>query len=119
MSSSSAAPSPFFPKAAGRSISCPSATVPQMLLAVPGKGVLVHRDALRGADALARALADVTGRLAEEDALRLLSAAEELSSSTGTPRSTAARSPLAASRHDASRRHRRSRSSASRTPSWR
>ncbi len=53
------------------------ATVPQMLLAVPGLGVLVHRAALNGADALARAIADVTGRIDPAADLRLLTAAEE------------------------------------------
>lgn len=54
-----------------------SATVPQMLLAVPGKGVLIRRDVLRGGDDLARALAEVTGRIAETTPLRLLTADEE------------------------------------------
>ncbi|BCP54697.1 aldolase [Kaistia sp. 32K] len=34
-----------------------------MLIAVPGKGVLIHKEVLNGGDALARALADVTGRI--------------------------------------------------------
>ncbi|SHF13298.1 Rhamnose utilisation protein RhaD, predicted bifunctional aldolase and dehydrogenase [Kaistia soli DSM 19436] len=53
------------------------AAVPQMLLVVPGKGVLIHRDVLRGGDDLARALAEVTGRIAGNTPLRVLSADEE------------------------------------------
>lgn len=53
------------------------AAVPQMLLAVPGKGVLIHRDVLRGGDDLARALAEVTGRIPENTSLRVLSVDEE------------------------------------------
>ena len=48
-----------------------------MLLAVPGLGVLVHRAALNGADALARAIADVAGRIDAVAELRFLTAAEE------------------------------------------
>ncbi len=54
-----------------------TATIPQMLLALPGKGVLIHRAVLRGGDDLARALAEVTGRIAESEPLRVLDAAEE------------------------------------------
>ncbi len=54
------------------------ATIPQMLLAIPGKGVLIHRAVLRGGDDLARALAEVTGRLGEDQPLRVLTEAEEL-----------------------------------------
>ena len=53
------------------------ATMPPMLLAVPGKGVLIHRDVLRGGDALARALADVTGRIDADAPLRFLTVDEE------------------------------------------
>lgn len=51
--------------------------MPPMLLAVPGKGVLIHRDVLRGGDALARALAEVTGRIEPGTPLRYLTVAEE------------------------------------------
>ncbi len=54
-----------------------TATIPQMLLAVPGKGVLIHRSVLRGGDDLARALAEVTGRIDESQSLRVLVDAEE------------------------------------------
>ncbi len=54
-----------------------SAAIPQMLLAVPGRGVLIHRAVLRGGDDLARALAEVTGRLHADEPLRVLSEAEE------------------------------------------
>lgn len=53
------------------------ANVPQMLLAVPGKGVLIHREVLRGGDELARALAEVSGRVSPSEPLRLLTDAEE------------------------------------------
>ncbi|MBN9025769.1 MAG: class II aldolase, partial [Rhizobiales bacterium] len=53
------------------------AALPPMLLAVPGKGVLIHRDVLRGGDALARALAEVTGRIAADAPLRFLTIDEE------------------------------------------
>ncbi|MFI5411756.1 class II aldolase/adducin family protein [Kaistia sp. UC242_56] len=51
--------------------------LPPMLLAVPGKGVLIHREVLRGGDALARALADVTGRIEADASLRFLTVDEE------------------------------------------
>ena len=54
-----------------------TATIPQMLLAVPGKGVLIHRAVLRGGDDLARALAEVTGRIDAGMALRALTSEEE------------------------------------------
>ena len=34
-----------------------------LMLVLPGKGVLLHEAALRGADELARGLADVTARI--------------------------------------------------------
>ena len=53
------------------------AALPPMLLAVPGQGVLIHRDVLRGGDALARALAEVTGRISADAPLRFLTVDEE------------------------------------------
>jgi rhamnose utilization protein RhaD (predicted bifunctional aldolase and dehydrogenase) len=48
-----------------------------MLVAVPGKGVLIHREVLRGGDALARALADVTGRIPADAPLHFLTVEQE------------------------------------------
>jgi rhamnose utilization protein RhaD (predicted bifunctional aldolase and dehydrogenase) len=48
-----------------------------MLVAVPGKGVLIHREVLRGGDALARALADVTGRIPADAPLHFLTVDQE------------------------------------------
>jgi rhamnose utilization protein RhaD (predicted bifunctional aldolase and dehydrogenase) len=53
------------------------AELPPMLVAVPGKGVLIHKDVLRGGDALARALADVTGRIPADAPLRFLTVEQE------------------------------------------
>jgi rhamnose utilization protein RhaD (predicted bifunctional aldolase and dehydrogenase) len=47
------------------------------MLAVPGIGVLIHREAARGADELARCLAEVTARIAPDAAVRYLTAPEE------------------------------------------
>jgi rhamnose utilization protein RhaD (predicted bifunctional aldolase and dehydrogenase) len=44
---------------------------------VPGAGMLLHRAATPGARALARCLADVTCRLASDDAVDPLSPADE------------------------------------------
>jgi len=48
-----------------------------MMLVVPGAGVLIHRDALPGADELARALADVTARIDPAAAINVLTAEQE------------------------------------------
>lgn len=48
-----------------------------MLVAVPGKGVLIHKEVLRGGDALARALADVTGRIPADASLHFLTVDQE------------------------------------------
>ncbi len=50
---------------------------PPVMLVVPGKGVLLLRSALRGADELARGLADVTGRIAPGTAVRSITADQE------------------------------------------
>jgi rhamnose utilization protein RhaD (predicted bifunctional aldolase and dehydrogenase) len=49
---------------------------PPVSILFPGKGVLMRRDANAGAEALARCLADVTGRVDPKAALRYLSDAE-------------------------------------------
>lgn len=53
------------------------AALAPMLVAVPGKGVLIHKDVLRGGDALARALADVTGRIPADAPLHFLTVEQE------------------------------------------
>jgi rhamnose utilization protein RhaD (predicted bifunctional aldolase and dehydrogenase) len=50
---------------------------PPLMIAVPGKGVLLHESVLRGADELARGLAEVTARISRDARLNTLSAAEE------------------------------------------
>lgn len=49
---------------------------PSAMILFPGKGVLMRRDANAGAEALARCLADVTGRVDPQAALRYLTDAE-------------------------------------------
>jgi rhamnose utilization protein RhaD (predicted bifunctional aldolase and dehydrogenase) len=48
-----------------------------MMLVVPETGVLIHETALRGADELARALADVTGRIDPEAPINVLTGEQE------------------------------------------
>ncbi|MCR4282432.1 MAG: class II aldolase/adducin family protein [Bauldia sp.] len=50
---------------------------PPPMLVVPRRGLLLHRDALRGADELARALAEVTGRIAPGAELTCISPEQE------------------------------------------
>ena len=50
---------------------------PAPMLVLPGVGVVLHRAAAKGADALARCLADVAARIPEDAAIRTLTAAEE------------------------------------------
>ena len=50
---------------------------PPLLLALPGLGVLIHRSALGGADAMARCLADVAARIPKGAAIRTLTQEEE------------------------------------------
>jgi rhamnose utilization protein RhaD (predicted bifunctional aldolase and dehydrogenase) len=53
------------------------AEIPPMMLVVPETGVLIHETALRGADELARALADVTGRIDPEAPINVLTGEQE------------------------------------------
>jgi rhamnose utilization protein RhaD (predicted bifunctional aldolase and dehydrogenase) len=53
------------------------AGMPPMMLVVPDAGVLIHETALRGADELARALADVTGRIDPGAAINVLTGEQE------------------------------------------
>jgi rhamnose utilization protein RhaD (predicted bifunctional aldolase and dehydrogenase) len=53
------------------------ADMPPLMLVVPDAGVLIHRNALPGADELARALADVTARIDPEAPVKVLTAEEE------------------------------------------
>jgi rhamnose utilization protein RhaD (predicted bifunctional aldolase and dehydrogenase) len=53
------------------------AAEPAMMLVVPGAGVLIHESALRGADELARALADVTGRIDPDAPVNVLTREQE------------------------------------------
>src|SRR5574337_96229 len=50
---------------------------PPLFLALPGLGVLLHRSVLKGADAMARCLADVVARIPEDAAIRVLTAKDE------------------------------------------
>jgi rhamnose utilization protein RhaD (predicted bifunctional aldolase and dehydrogenase) len=50
---------------------------PPLMLALPGLGVLLHRSVSRGADAMARCLADVAARIPEGVSIRTLTAADE------------------------------------------
>ena len=50
---------------------------PPTMLVLPGKGIVLLQSALRGADELARGLADVTGRIAVDAPLQTLTAAQE------------------------------------------
>ena len=50
---------------------------PPLMLALPGLGVLLHRSVSRGADAMARCLADVAARIPEDASIRTLTAADE------------------------------------------
>ena len=50
---------------------------PPPMLVVPGRGVLFHRDARRGADELARGLAEVTARIPSGAAVNVLTRAQE------------------------------------------
>jgi rhamnose utilization protein RhaD (predicted bifunctional aldolase and dehydrogenase) len=54
-----------------------AAPAPPLLLVLPGRGVLLHPAALRGADELARGLADVTARIPPGAPIRCLTRAEE------------------------------------------
>lgn len=51
--------------------------MPPLMIAVPGRGVLLHKSVLRGADELARGLAEVSARIPSGTRLHCLSAAEE------------------------------------------
>ena len=55
----------------------PSGPDAPAILAVPGAGMLVRRDATAGARALLGALAEVTARLRSSDPIRVLTAADE------------------------------------------
>jgi len=61
------------------------------MVVVPGAGVLLHSTATSSARALARCLADVVCRLASDDPVNPLSAADEASCSIGTRRNTGSR----------------------------
>lgn len=50
---------------------------PPPMLAIPGRGVLLHRDVLRGADELSRALAEVTARIPPGVEVNCLTADQE------------------------------------------
>ena len=54
-----------------------ASSAPPLMLVLPGKGVLLHAAALRGADELARGLADVTARIPAGAPIRCLTRAEE------------------------------------------
>jgi rhamnose utilization protein RhaD (predicted bifunctional aldolase and dehydrogenase) len=60
-----------------RPVDVTSAPTPPLMLVLPGKGVLLHDSALRGADELARGLADVTARIPAGATVRCLTRAEE------------------------------------------
>ena len=63
---------------AGGRLHAPSDRIrPPPMLALPGVGVVLHRSTSKGADALARCLADVLARVPEEAALATLTAEEE------------------------------------------
>jgi rhamnose utilization protein RhaD (predicted bifunctional aldolase and dehydrogenase) len=61
----------------GRENATRCAEMPPMMLVVPDAGVLIHETALRGADELARALADVTGRIDPEAPINVLTGEQE------------------------------------------
>ena len=50
---------------------------PPLMLVLPGKGVLLHQAALRGADELARGLADVTARIPADAPIQCLTRAQD------------------------------------------
>jgi rhamnose utilization protein RhaD (predicted bifunctional aldolase and dehydrogenase) len=61
----------------GASLAEVAVRAPPLMLVLPGKGVLLHRAAVRGADELARGLADVTARIPADASIRCLSRAQE------------------------------------------
>jgi rhamnose utilization protein RhaD (predicted bifunctional aldolase and dehydrogenase) len=61
----------------GRENATRRADMPPMMLVVPDAGVLIHETALHGADELALALADVTGRIDPETPIHVLTGEQE------------------------------------------